>query len=63
MYILCHTFVYGIPGQNSPRGNLLQIATRICHFRQYLGTKFDILFKIAKSNETVIILGETAMLL
>ena len=52
-----HTFVYGIPGRNS-----LQIATSICHFSQYLGTKFHTLFKIAKSNEIVIILGKTAML-
>ena len=38
--------------------NSLQIATKICQFRQYLGTKLDILFETAKSVEIVIILGK-----
>ena len=41
--------------------NSLQIAIRICQFSQYLGTKVDMLFEIAKSVETVIILGKTAI--
>ena len=43
--------------------NSLKIATRICQFSQYLGTKLDMLFEIAKSVEIVIVLGKTAILL
>ena len=38
------------------------ISTRIRQFNQYLGTKLDMLLEIAKSVETVIILGKTAIL-
>ena len=40
----------------------IKIATKICQFSQYLGTKLDILFEIVKSLEIVIILGKTAIL-
>ena len=33
-----------------------------CQFGQYLGTKLDMLFEIAKCVEIVIILGKTAIL-
>ena len=39
--------------------NSLKIATRICQFSQYLGTKLDMLFEIAKSVEVVIVVGKT----
>ena len=42
--------------------NSLKIATRICQFSQYLGTKLDMLFEIAKSVEIIIILGKPAIL-
>ena len=42
--------------------NSLKIASRICQFSQYLRTKLDILFEIAKLVEIVIILGNTAIL-
>ena len=41
--------------------NVIKIATRICQFSQYLGTKLDMLFEIAKSDDIVIILGKTAI--
>ena len=40
----------------------IKIATRICQYRQYLETKLDMLFEIAKSVEIVIILGKAAVL-
>ena len=40
----------------------IKIATRICQFRKYLGTKLDMLFEIAKSDEIAIILGKTDIL-
>ena len=43
--------------------NSLKIAKRICQFSQYLGTKLDMLFEIAKSVEIIIIFGKTCMLL
>ena len=42
--------------------NSLKMATRIGQFSQYLGTKLDMLFEIAKWVEIVIILGKTAIL-
>ena len=39
-----------------------EIATENCEFSQYLGTKLDMLFEIAKTVEIVIILGKTAIL-
>ena len=42
--------------------NPLQIATRICQLSQYLGTKLDMLFEMAKSVQTVIILEKAAIL-
>ena len=42
--------------------NSLKIATRICQFSQYLGTKLEMLFEIAKCVEMVIILGKTGIL-
>ena len=39
-----------------------KIASKICQFSKYLGTKLDILFEKAKSVEIVIILGKTAIL-
>ena len=35
--------------------NSFKIAARICQFNQCLGTKLNMLFKIAKSDEMVII--------
>ena len=46
-------FFYEIP---------LKVATRICQFSQYLGTKLDMLFEIAKSVEIVTILRKTTIL-
>ena len=40
----------------------IKIASRICQFSQYLGTKLDMLFGIAKSVAIVIISGKTAIL-
>ena len=34
--------------------NSLKIVTRICKFKQYLGTKLDMQFEIAKSVEIVL---------
>ena len=42
--------------------NSLKMAIRFCHFSQYLGTKFEMLFEIAKSVEIVIILGKKVIL-
>ena len=42
--------------------NSLKIVTRICRFSQYLETKLEMLFEIAKSVEIVIILRKTAVL-
>ena len=42
--------------------NSLKIATRICQFSQYLGTKHAMLFEIAKSVEIVTILRKTFIL-
>ena len=39
----------------------IKIATGICQFSQYLGTKLDMLFEMVKSVEIVIILGKTAI--
>ena len=38
--------------------NSLQMAIRICQFSQYLGTKLDMLFEIAKSVEIFILLAK-----
>ena len=40
----------------------LKIATRICQYSQYVGTKRDMLFDMAKSVEIVIILRKAAIL-
>ena len=42
--------------------NPLKIANRICQFSQYLDTKLDMLFKIAKSVKIVRILGKISIL-
>ena len=39
----------------------IKIATKICQFNQYVGTKVDMLFEIVKSVEIIIILGKTAI--
>ena len=41
----------------------IKIANRICQFSQYLGTKLDVLFEVARSVEIVTILGKTGILL
>ena len=43
--------------------NSLKIANRICQFSQYLGTKFGMLFKIAKLVAMAIILGKMTILI
>ena len=43
--------------------NSLKQPLSSCQFSQYLGAKLDMLFKIVKSVEIVIIVGKTVILL